>query len=40
MNKIIEGIEARSATRKVPQFSPGDTVLESRENPCQIRPPG
>jgi large subunit ribosomal protein L19 len=27
MNKIIEDIEARQATRKVPQFSPGDTVL-------------
>jgi large subunit ribosomal protein L19 len=27
MNKIIEDIEARSATRKVPQFAPGDTVL-------------
>ena len=27
MNKIIEDIEARSATRKVPEFAPGDTVL-------------
>jgi len=27
MNKIIADIEARSATRKVPQFTPGDTVV-------------
>ena len=27
MNKIIEDIEARSASRKVPEFAPGDTVL-------------
>ena len=27
MNKIIRDLEARRATRKVPEFAPGDTVL-------------